>query len=288
LTVSAIRSVGEHLAEARRALDPLSTTPSLDSQLLMMKTLGVTRAWVIAHAEVGLTPAQSSAFERDTARVVAGAALPHVLGSWEFFGRPFFVTPDVLIPRPETEILVTAALRWLAGRPPGRRVVDVGSGSGCVVVSLALDMPDHRYLAVDLSRPALQVARRNAQAYRLDEDLDLVQADLLTPIAVPFDLVCANLPYIPTGRLAELEVGGREPTVALDGGRDGLAVVERLARQLPLRLAPGGRALLELDPDQMARAEALMRRALPGASVDVMTDLTGRARVLVVDWEAGG
>jgi release factor glutamine methyltransferase len=251
----------------------------------MMKTLGVTRAWVLAHAEADLTSVQSDAFVFDLSRVVSGTALPYVIGSWEFFGRPFVITPDVLIPRPETEILVTAALRWLSERPHGQRVVDVGCGSGCIAISLALDMPGHMIYGVDVSPAALAVARRNAEAYHIEDELTLVEGDLLTPFDSRFDLVCANLPYIPTDRLAELEVAMREPSLALDGGPDGLAGIERLGLQLASRLAPGGRVLLELDPEQMDRASALMRAALPGVTTSVLADLSGRDRVLVVDWD---
>jgi release factor glutamine methyltransferase len=281
--VSAARTIADYLANARRLLETHSTTPSLDSQLLMMKALGATRAWVIAHPEATPTPSQQAAFEHDLEQVASGAALPYVLGYWEFFGRPFFLTPDVLIPRPETEVMVTAALRWLEGRPVGQRVVDVGCGSGCIVISLALDMPDHTYEGVDVSGGALDVAKRNAERYGLAESLVLIQTDLLAERAGPFDLVCANLPYIPSGRLAELDVGSKEPALALDGGEDGLAEVERLIAQLDQRLAPGGRVLLELDPDQMERAGSLMQESLPGVAVDTVRDLSGRERVLIAD-----
>lgn len=286
MTEAPSRNVGEHLAEARRSLSSHSATPSLDSQLLMMKTLGVTRAWVMAHPETELTPHQSDTFEENLAKVVSGMALPYVIGSWEFFGRPFIVTRDVLIPRPETETLVTAALRWLSERPQGQRVVDVGCGSGCIAISLALDMPGHLIHGVDVSPAALAVARRNAEAYHIEGEITLVEGDLLTPFDAPFDLVCANLPYVPTDRLAELDVAKREPRLALDGGADGLAGAERLASQLESRLARGGCVLLELDPEQMDRASSLMRRALPGASTNVLADLAGTDRVLVVDWNA--
>ncbi len=217
--------------------------------------------------------------------MASGTALPYVVGSWEFFGRPFIVTRDVLIPRPETEILVSAALRWLGRRPARQRVVDVGCGSGCIAISVALEMPEHEVQAVDLSPAALDVARRNAVAYHIDGEIDLIEGDLLAPFDGPFDLVCANLPYIPTARLSGLEVGHREPRLALDGGVDGLASVERLAQQLPSRLAPGGRVLLELDPEQIERASAIMQTALPGATTKSLADLSGKERVLVVDWE---
>ncbi len=256
-------TIGDSLARARSSLQALSGTPSLDAQLLMMKTLGTTRAWLMAHAEDRLSPDHRQAFEDDVARVVSGTALPYVVGTWEFYGRPFVVTPAVLIPRPETELMVSVALRWLEARPGPGRVVDVGTGSGCIVASLALELDSHHYYAVDRSGTALEIAARNLRLYGMRRQVALVLADLLGPLPGPFDLICANLPYIPSHRLAGLPVARREPVLALDGGPHGLAIVGRLVAQLPDRLARGGRVLLELDPEQMAPVRAQILAALP-------------------------
>jgi release factor glutamine methyltransferase len=277
------RTIGDSLAGARTSLQAHSDTPSLDAQLLMMKTLGATRAWLMAHAGDPLPTKARLAFERDLGRVTGGTALPYVVGTWEFYGRPFVVTPAVLIPRPETELLVSVALRWLESREASCRVVDVGTGSGCIVASLALELPAHRYLAVERSWAALEVASKNMALYGLGQQVVLVQADLLEATTRSFDLVCANLPYLPSDRLASLPVAQREPLAALDGGPQGLATVVRLVEQLPARLARGGRLLLELDPEQMDPVQARLKTAIPGIQIEVVPDLSGAPRVLVAD-----
>lgn len=281
--MTASTTVAEGLARAKQVLQPGSDTPHLDAQLLLMHTLGVTRAWLMAHSEAVLTADQAKSFNDNVARCQKGEALPYVVGVWEFFGRPFRVTPAVLIPRPETETLVELGLNWLAGRETPQRVVDVGTGSGCIVISLACQFPKHHYLGVDISSEALEIAGRNAAYYGLDESLTFARGDLLAETEGPFDLVCANLPYIPTEHLPELAVGRREPTLALDGGEDGLAPFMRLAGQLPDRLAQRGRLLAELDPEQMSSAGAQLEALMPGGDTRVERDLAGRPRVLVFD-----
>lgn len=276
-------TVTEALARAKQVLRPGSDTPHLDAQLLMMHTLGVTRAWLMAHPEAVLSADQANTFDRYLARCQNGEALPYVVGVWEFFGRPYRVTPAVLIPRPETETLVELGLNWLAGREIPQRVVDVGTGSGCIVISLACQFPEHHYLGVDISEEALEVAAQNAAYYGFDETLIFARGDLLDEAGGPFDLICANLPYIPTDRLSDLAVGRREPKQALDGGGDGLEPFGRLAGQLVDRLARGGRLLAELDPEQMEPARAKLEALMPGGHTQVESDLAGHSRVLVFD-----
>jgi release factor glutamine methyltransferase len=208
--------------------------------------------------------------------------LAYVLGECEFFGRPFEVTRDVLIPRPESELLVEAGLEFLRRRPDPV-AADVGTGSGCLAVSLAAECETVRVVASDVSRAALRVAERNARQHAVRVRVSLVQADLLPPGRIRFDLVCANLPYIPRPRLSSLEVARREPRLALDGGSDGLKLLGRLIRQLALRLADGGRALLELDEGQAERLRPLLARRLPGWHAGLRRDLAGRERLLVLD-----
>ncbi|MDX1600741.1 MAG: peptide chain release factor N(5)-glutamine methyltransferase [Anaerolineales bacterium] len=275
-------SVQELTSWARAQLEDLTDTPSLDAQLLMMRVLGVPRAWVLAHPEATLQPQQLEEFKSYVRRCAEGTALPYVIGRWEFFGRPFHVTPDVLIPRPETEHLVQVALGALARREDLRRVLEVGTGSGCVVVTLALEMEGRDYYASDISRPALDVASKNAREYRAQEQIDFVQADLLRGLRGPFDFVAANLPYIASDRLQTLKVGKREPDLALDGGQDGLEPLRSFVGPLRRSLRPGGELVLELDPEQMEAAESILGDAIPLDHVQVFDDLSGRARVLHV------
>lgn len=271
------------MAMARRELEPWTSTPHLDAQLLLTQVVHQPRAWVLAHPEASLLRNQALAFVEALGRLCRGEALPYVLGWWEFFGRRFRVTAGVLIPRPETELLVEGALTALHRRPPSGWVLDLGTGSGCIAVTLALESPEYRIIAADLSADALRVARWNAQRYDVESQIRFVLADLMQPFRGPFDLICANLPYIPSGSVEALDVGRREPRLALDGGVDGLASIRRALVALPGRLTPNGTALFEIQADQGESALGAARAALPGAKVSVRADLAGRDRLLVIE-----
>jgi release factor glutamine methyltransferase len=273
--------VAQALEHGRQALLNRSTTPNLDAQLLVMKAADQTRAWVLAHPEAELGATQARQFQHDLAELAAGTALPYLLGWWEFYGRRFRLNRKVLIPRPETELLVEQALNWLQ-RVEGGRVLDLGTGSGCLAVTLAAEQPSVRVLASDIERGALQLARLNASWYGVEERISFVQADLLSPLRGPFDVICANLPYIPTAALADLEVARREPARALDGGRDGLSLIRRALEDLPGALAAGGLALFEIQPDQAAAVSEAARRVLPGGQVQVRQDVAGLERLVML------
>ncbi len=274
------RTIRDALELARDTLQGLTPTPSLDAQLLLMNATGQPRAWILAHAEAKLQGAAAEGFQRSLRRLVNGEALPYVLGWWEFFGRRFRVSPEVMIPRPETELLVDRALRILAERTDSPSVLDLGTGCGTIAVTLAAEEPNLRLVASDLSRGALEIARANAQAYGVVEQIRWVQADLLSPFAAPFDLICANLPYIPSNHLTELVVARREPTLALDGGVDGLAAIGRSLEELPRVLGKGGAALFEIEASQGVTAKRLAEDALRNSQVAVRRDLAGEDRLL--------
>jgi release factor glutamine methyltransferase len=279
-------TVGALLAETRCALQSVSLDSGLEAELLLADTLGRDRTWVLAHPEVGLDAEPAAWFRRRLGRLLAGEPLPYVLGWWEFYGRRFHLTPDVLIPRPETELLMEAALAYLASRPDHRRAADIGSGSGCLAVSLACEVGDLRLVATDLSREALLVAQSNARDHGVQGRIGFVQADLLAGLTGPLDLVCANLPYIPTSTLLGLAVGRREPRLGLDGGEDGMHLIRRLLRQLGGVLAQGGRALLEIEAGEGEAALAAAASAVPDARVRLRQDLSGHDRLLVIEREA--
>jgi release factor glutamine methyltransferase len=269
----------------------MSDTPALDAQVLLAYVLEKPRAWVLAHPEAELTPAQQEALESALRRLEAGEPLPYILGHWEFYGLDFTLTPAVLIPRPETELLVDQALSWLRRRPPAPLwAADVGAGSGCIAISLAVHAPELRVAATDLSLPALQTARCNALRHGVASRLFLIQTDLLAPFPPyslspgPYlELICANLPYIPSATLASLPVAAREPRLALDGGPDGLSLIRSLLEQAPSRLAPGGLLLLEIEAGQGPAALELARQAFPKGDIRLLPDLAGRDRVVRVE-----
>jgi release factor glutamine methyltransferase len=270
------------LDRLRRELSPLSDSALLDAQVLLAHVLERPRAWVLAHPQAALSAGQENRLETALECLKNGAPLAHVLGRWEFYGLEFKLTADTLIPRPETEMLVEQALDWLRAHPGRRSAVDVGTGSGCIAVALAVHIADLRMLVTDISFPALKVARENVLRHRVAERVSCLCCDLLGSLDQRFDLVCANLPYIPRGEMQELEVARREPLQALDGGIDGLALIGRLLAAAPQILTPGGLLLLEIGADQGPRAQLLAQTVFPGADVRVLPDLAGRDRVLRV------
>jgi len=212
-----------------------------------------------------------------------GEPLPYILGRWEFFGLQFKVSPAVLIPRPETEFLVEHALSWLKKNPTRRNAADVGIGSAAISASLLSRVPDLKVTGIDSSFAALVVAKFNLSAQGVATRAHLIQADLLSACRGPFDLVCANLPYIPTGTLSGLEVFQKEPALALDGGVDGLRLIERLLADAPRWLASAGLILLEIEAGQGETAPALARSYFPAADIRLSTDLAGFPRLISIE-----
>jgi len=276
------------LSDLTNRLASISDTPALDASVLIAHIIGKPRSWVMAHPELTLTTEQRNQLDDSLARLESGESFPYVLGHWEFFGLDFEVSPDVLIPRPETELLVGKAITWLQGSPERRTVADVGKGTGCIAVSLAIHVPGTRLLATDISHKALEVARCNAIKFDVLNRIDLVRCDLLPqhidplPTERHFDLICANLPYIPSETLKNLRIYGREPTLALDGGADGLNLFRRLLKIAPEWLAPNGMMLLEIEASQGLKALSLAYDAFEEASIHLHQDLTGRDRLLEI------
>jgi release factor glutamine methyltransferase len=273
-------TVGKALQMTDRACMPVSETAWLDARTLVSHLLGKPHAWVLAHPEQELSAEQERRLDGFLERLSQGEPLPYILGRWEFFGLDFEITPDVLIPRPETELLVEEALAWLPARPGQRRVVDVGTGSGCIAVTLAKLMPDVSVLACDISLETLRVAQRNAVQHAVTDRVTFIQADLLQPLGGRLDLICANLPYIPSATLHELEVSRHEPRLALDGGPDGIQLIERLARQARPLLAPGGLMLLEIESTTAGEVLPRLVKLFPLAKVELLPDLAGLDRLV--------
>jgi len=247
--------------------------------VLLAHVLGTSRTALLTHPERALTPGQLSSYRTLVRRRASGYPLPYLTGHVEFYGLEFEVTPEVLIPRPETETLVDLAL----ARQPAT-IVDVGTGSGCIAVSLAVCLPEAAIYAIEISSAALSVARRNTERHGVTERVRLIVGDVLTPRPGPADLIVSNPPYIPTSQCASLPISVRnhEPRLALDGGPDGLSIVRRLLAQAPAVLRPGGALLIEIGADQGEAAGHLAHIFFPQAAVRVHPDLAGRDRVLEV------
>ncbi len=275
-------TVASAIKQASKAAEAHSETPALDAQTLLAGIMQRSRAWLLSHPEVRLTPRQHRRLNRACTMLAQGIPLPYVLGRWEFYGRKFALSPAVLIPRPETETLVELALAWLRTHPNRRRTADIGTGSGIIAITLAAEIPNLTCTATDISKAALGIAALNASAHGVADRIRLLYADLLEGVSETFDLIAANLPYIPTKRLASLEVAHHEPHIALDGGADGLALIRRLLMQAQNRLRPGGVIMLEIDDSHAQTAPKIARALFPNAAVQVHNDLTSRPRVLVV------
>ncbi|HEY8368338.1 MAG TPA: peptide chain release factor N(5)-glutamine methyltransferase [Thermodesulfobacteriota bacterium] len=288
-------------AAAARLATAGVASPRLDAEVLLADALGLGRAALIARRPEPLPGDALEAFEARVARRAAREPVAYIIGRREFYGLEFEVTRDVLIPRPETELLVEEALGNLPGvslaragahaprapeaeaAPSTPRVVDVGTGSGCIAVAIAVHAPAARVVAVDASDAALAVARRNAARHGVAGQIEFVRGDLLAGLDGPFDLVVANLPYVSTEEIETLmpDVRLYEPALALDGGAgDGLALVRALVGQSVGRLASGGLLLLEVAAGQAARVADLLWSVGAFSDVSIRRDLAGIERIV--------
>jgi len=256
---------------------------AFDAELLARCVLGWSRAKLLAHGDEPTSEEFTARFEALIARRERREPAAQVLGRREFWGRDFEVTRDVLVPRPETELIVEAALDLYPGPPPSR-VVDVGTGTGCLAVSLALEWPGVDVIATDVSEAALRVAADNAARHGAAGRVHLVRADLLTGLAPGFDLVVSNPPYVRSGDRPALspEVREYEPPVALFGGADGLDVVRALLAEAAAAVRPRGHLLMEFGAGQDDDVAALVARQPMLRLEEIRCDLRGIPRMAVI------
>ncbi|MCB0100786.1 MAG: peptide chain release factor N(5)-glutamine methyltransferase [Anaerolineales bacterium] len=255
----------------------------LDAQVLLAHVLERPRTWLLAHLDAPLSAPMLESANQAFSRLEAGEPLPYILGHWEFFGRDFDITPDVLIPRPETELLVEKAIKWLSANPLKRSVADIGTGSGIIAASIAMNVPDAKILATDISPAALKVAQKNSIKFNVQDRIRFVQCNLLPQeVDSNIDLLCANLPYIPTQTMQELPIYGREPTLALDGGEDGLDLYRSLLEIAPRWLSQRSLMLFEIEASQGMKALSLAYDKLSNATINLHKDLAGHNRLLEI------
>ena len=255
---------------------------ALDAELLMRDVLAWDRASWIASRDEAAAPAAAQAFARAIARRAGREPMAYIRGVQEFYGRVFHVAPGVLIPRPETELLVDEALTLLAGQATPR-IVDVGTGSGCLAITLALESPGATVAATDLSADALAIARANATALGVTARIDFRHTSLLDGVSGPFDLIVTNPPYVPEREAATLapEVVVHEPRLALFGGPDGLRDVRALVALAATALTPGGTLVMEIGVGQWPDVRHALTEAGLGTHARVRSDLQGIPRAVV-------
>ncbi len=240
--------------------------------------------WQIAHPDFSLTKAQEHILSAYLDRLISGEPLAYITGKKAFYGRDFLVNPSVLIPRPETELLVQLAVTERERFPNPIRIADVGTGSGCIAVTLAREISGSRIFAVDISRNALITATQNAERHGVSPRIHLVQAHLLDCFSAQFDIICANLPYIPSGILKNLDVRRYEPELALDGGEEGLRFIQPLIHSLARVKKSTWTAFFEIEGSQVDKFFAYSRVMHPRASIKIVNDLAGRARIGIIQY----
>jgi release factor glutamine methyltransferase len=302
-------TIGEAIRQAEQALRQLDSwfeisagapelnrdpaaTPRLDAEVLIAHILSANRAEVLSRLRETLSPAAQRRFESLVQRRLKHEPVAYLIGEKEFYGLTFFVDMRVLIPRPETELLVDRAIEIMSHRADtldaNPMVADVGTGSGCIAVALSYRLPGATVVALERSIDALAVAQRNLIRHRAVQRVTLVQSDLLAAIneAMKFDLIVANLPYVSEREVERLSetVRRHEPVeAALKAGPDGLDLIRRLLAQAPHYLRRRGIVLLEIGWKQGAAVRRMVQSSFPAARIRVWPDLAGRDRVVEID-----
>ena len=238
------------------------------------------RSWLLAHNDTPLTKTQLELLNQALQRLLQKEPLPYITGHQEFYGLKFLVNKHVLIPRPETEQLVEITLAWLKANPQSRRGVDLGTGSGCIAVSLCKQLPALSMTALDISQNALNIAAENAVFHKVSEQITFIRSDLLDQLDQPADFLCANLPYIPSGNLPELDVINYEPVLALDGGLDGFRLIAQTLEQCKKHRFAF--MIFELDDTHALLAETAAKQLFPQAEIQIHKDLPGTDRFLTI------
>lgn len=273
-------TVGDAIRTAAARLSVVAENPRLEARLLLAHVLGVTVADLVREPGTRIDPAGLMVLVE---RRLAFVPIAHLTGHREFWSLDLAVSPATLIPRPDSETLVDAALR-LSPRP--RRVLDLGTGSGCLLLAILHERPEAQGVGIDISSEALAVARANADRCGVGDRATFLLGDWASAVTGTFDLVVSNPPYIPGPEIASLmpDVALHEPRLALDGGPDGLDAYRRIIPGLPALLTPSGHAVLEVGAEQAEAVSAFGRQA--GFHADTRADLAGIARCIVLSARA--
>jgi release factor glutamine methyltransferase len=272
----------EALARARKLLDNSKIEDaSLEAEILLRHIMKIDRAQLYTGMDNDLAHHQEQDYLKLIERRCRGEPSAYITGHREFYGLDFTVNPGVLIPRPETELLVEKALEFAANHTTGS-VADVGTGCGAIAVSLAKNLDSVKIYALDASDKALEVAGENCQKHGVSGVIELIRSDLLEALPEPVDMIIANLPYVKTAEVPEKGPVSFEPLLALDGGPEGLAAIERLCRQSAGKILNNGCMLLEMGPGQAASLRQLISEIYPAASIMIYRDYAGIERVIGV------
>jgi len=249
----------------------------LQCELLLRHSLKISRVQLYLDLDHELSPKQEETFCALIKRRLNGEPTAYITGHREFYGLDFYIDPHVLIPRPETELLVEKAL-YLAQNHHVSTIAEIGTGCGAIAISLALKLPEAKIYATDISAPALKVALFNCQKHEVVNRICLLHGDMLDPLPEPVDLIITNLPYVRELELPNL--ANFEPLLALDGGSDGLEKIRQLCRQVKDKLRPKGCLLLEIGQGQKRAVTTFLRSLFPSSKIEAAPDLSGIDRVV--------
>jgi len=252
---------------------------SLEGEILLRHVLGLSRARLYSDIDHNVSPANDKALRKLLERRIQGEPSAYITGHREFYGLDFRVDRNVLIPRPETELLVEKAIR-LAQSHAISGMADIGTGCGAIAISLAVNLPRVTVYATDVSAPALEVARSNCKKHGVADRIVFLQGDMLEPLPEPVDLIIANLPYVRESDLSRSGPLNFEPALALNGGEDGLDRIRVLCRQAGNKLRSQGFILLEIGQGQAEETTALSQEIFPSARIEIESDLAGIERVV--------
>lgn len=272
-------SIAEWRYQSRKLLAEVSETAEIEVNAVICSVLNKNLPWCLTNSNFLLSQEYIKKLDEKFIALMNGFPLPYVLGEIEFFGNHFVINENVLIPRPETELMVETAIAWLNHHEKSEKLVDVGCGSGAIIISILKNFPGLKGFGIDISRGALKIAQNNKKHHHI-KNLDFIQMDILNGMSTKFDMIVANLPYIPEDLVENLQVSIYEPRVALNGGKDGLAVIIQLLELIPRCLNKPGVVLLEIQFDQAAPIIQKIQKILPGAVVSVIKDYSNHDRII--------
>jgi release factor glutamine methyltransferase len=273
-------TIAQALRSAREILraNTIEDAP-LESELLLRHTLKMNRVQLYLELERELCPDEEQVFWSLIKRRLNREPTAYITGYREFYGLDFYVDSSVLIPRPETELLVERAIK-VARDHPALTIADVGTGCGAIAITLASSLPQAKIYATDISTSAIKVALANCQKHGVADRICLLLGDMLDPLTEPVDLIVANLPYVRESELSQVSVLNFEPSLALNGGSDGLDKIRQLCTQISGKLRLGGHLLLEIGQGQRSAVTSFLRGLFPSAELEVFPDLNGIGRVV--------
>lgn len=267
--------------KAIQTLSPFSEEAVIEVNAILKNQLKKDLTWIILNPEFLIPPGELEKLDNDLGKLKQNIPLAYVLGFQEFYGINFIVSPDVLIPRPETELLVENAIQWGRKINHSFRLLDIGTGSGCIALSILKNVPNCFGFGIDISYRALSIAKENANNLKVS-NIQFINSDLTMPLIGKFEMICANLPYIPTSNIQSLPHSKFEPMIALNGGETGKEIIRSLLSQLKDKISTPGIILLEIQIDQGKDVVDYASSQFPNANISILEDYSSQPRIVKI------